>query len=309
MTNNYNPLISVITPTYNRADYIENTILSVVEQSYKSIEYIIMDGASEDNTVEILEKYKTHDERIYYESEKDEGMYEAINKGFNLAKGDILAYINSDDSYTPEVFKVVVKYFETHPEVDVVYGDTLVIEGDISKIHINLYMSHPENWLRAGGLIAQPTVFMRRHCWDKAGSLGKDVRFLGDCEYWLRLINHGFSFGKINEVLAVELDHGDMLRSTMKEEIDNEKQFLKVKYWPEFPGNGIVRKMILFSRRVYTPLLHLFLILKINMGLSNGAWGNFIVNYQPKANIVNYVLNKIFKSKFTVWAVKVPKIK
>ena len=306
MTNGNDPLISIITPTYNREEFIENTILSVVGQNYRCIEYIIIDGNSDDNTVELLDRYKSQDSRISYVSESDNGMYDAINKGFTLATGEILAYINSDDMYAPEVFKMVVDYFQKHPEVDVVYGDTLVLEGSIKDIHMNLYMPNPELWLRAGGIITQPTVFMRRHCWDKVGHLGQDVKYLGDCEYWLRLINNGFRFGKINEVLAVELDHGDMLRNTMQEEIENEKRYLKTKYWPEFPVNRLIREVVLFSRRVFTPLLHMVLILKINMRLCNGSWGNFIVNYQPKANLVYYLLNKIFKSNYTVWTVTTP---
>ncbi len=300
------PLISIVTPTYNRAGYIENTIMSVVSQSYKNIEYIVMDGCSSDNTIEILEKYKALDDRIYYVSEKDAGMYDAINKGFTNAKGDIFAYINSDDMYTPEALNTVFLYFDSHPDIDVVYGDTLVLEGDVNKVHINLYMPKPKSWLRAGGLIAQPTVFFRRHCWDKISNLGKDVKYLGDCEYWLRLINQDYRFGKINEVLAVELDHDGMLRSTMEKEILCEKLLLQIKYWPEYPASGVVRKMILFSRKLFTPLLYLHLILKINLHLKDGSWSNFVTNYQPKANIFYYVLNKLFKTNFTVWSVKMP---
>lgn len=306
MANKGNPLISIVTPTYNRAGYIEDTILSVLSQSYTHIEYIVIDGGSTDDSLSVLEKYRKQDGRLTYVSEKDEGMYDAINKGYALAKGDMLAYINSDDAYTPEAFMKVIEYFQGHPEIDVVYGDTLVIEGDVRDVHVNLYMPYPENWLKAGGIIAQPTVFMRRQCWDKVGNLGKDVKYLGDCEYWLRLINHGCRFGKINEVLAVELDHAETLRSTMEKEIEDEKRYLRKKYWPEFPANGIIRKIVLFTRRALTPLLHLFLILKINMGLSKGSWGNFVANYKPRANIYFYILNKIFKSNHTVWTVRMP---
>ena len=116
-----NPLISIVTPTYNRVGYIEDTVLSVLSQSYKHIEYIVMDGGSADNTVGVLEEYRKRDVRLTYASEKDDGMYDAINKGFARATGDILAYINSDDLYAPGVFEAVVAYFEKHPDVDVVY--------------------------------------------------------------------------------------------------------------------------------------------------------------------------------------------
>ncbi len=296
------PLISIVTPTYNRANYIENTITSVLEQSYKNVEYIVMDGCSTDNTTEIVEKYKKIDGRVFYASEKDEGMYDAINKGFSVAKGDILAYINSDDLYTPEVFKAVVDYFSNHPEIDVVYGDTMVVETGVG-VHINIYMPFLKAWLRAGGIIAQPTVFMRRRCWEKVGDLRKEVKYLGDCEYWLRLLANGFCFGKINEVLAVEYNHGDTLRNTMQDEIESEKDFLRKKYWTQPPLSEGVRWAVLFSRKLLTPVWYMFFIIKINMKNDRGAWGGFIRYYKPTACFRCYILNKIFRFKLKIWDV------
>ncbi len=301
------PLISIVTPTYNRADYIEDTIQSVVNQSYSNIEYIVMDGGSTDNTTEILDKYKNSDERIRYASEKDEGMYDAINKGFSVAKGDILAYINSDDLYTPEVFRTVIDYFNRHSEIDVVYGDTLVIEKN-KGMHINIYMPYPEIWLRAGGIIAQPTVFMRRQCWDKVGRLRNDVKYLGDCEYWLRLMQNGFHLGKINEVLAIEVNHGETLRNTMQKEIAGEKRFLQEKYWVDLPWKENIRWLVLCSRKILTPFWYVYFILKINMKTNKGSWGKFICHYKPEASLGRYLMNKIFKSNLDVWAIDASKI-
>ena len=296
------PLISIVTPTYNRANYIENTIISVLEQNYKNIEYIVMDGCSTDNTVEILEKYKSQDDRISYASEKDEGMYDAINKGFAIAKGDIIAYINSDDLYTPEVFRTVVDYFSNHPDVDVIYGDTMVVETGVG-MHINIYMPFLKTWLRAGGIIAQPTVFMRRRCWEKVGNLRKDVKYLGDCEYWLRLLENGFRFGKINEVLAVEYNHGDTLRNTMQDEIESEKQFLRKKYWTRPPMSESVRWAVLLSRKLLTPAWYMIFIIKINMRREHGSWGKFIRHYKPAACLRCYMLNKVFRFDLKIWDV------
>jgi len=306
MTDCINPLVSIITPTYNRADYIENTIKSVLEQSYNNIEYIIVDGCSTDSTVDLLDKYKHQDARLDYISENDYGMYDAINKGFKLAKGEILAYINSDDLYTPGVLNEVVNYFNKHPEIDVVYGDTLVIHSNMKTVHINMYMPKPENWLRAGGIIAQPTVFMRRACWDNIGNLKKDVQYLGDCEYWLRLINHGYRLGKINEILAIELNHENTLRNTMKQKIDDEKIYLRNKYWPDYFMSENLRALLLFSRKLLTPAWHIYFILKVNFGLKNGSWSNFINNYNPKANLGYYIVNKLFKCNHDVWRINIP---
>ncbi len=299
------PLISIVTPTYNRATYIENTIKSVVGQSYKKLEYIIMDGLSSDNTTEIVERYKTNDKRISYTSEKDEGMYDAINKGFSVAKGDILAYINSDDLYTPDVLMTVVDYFNKHPEIDAIYGDTMVVETGVG-MHINIYMPFLKRWLQAGGIIAQPTVFMRRRCWDEVGSLRKDVKYLGDCEYWLRLIERDFRFGKINEVLAVEYNHGDTLRNTMQAEIESEKQYLREKYWRTSPLKESIRWVFLFSRKILTPFWYIYFILKVSMKAERGSWNKFIFNYKPTASLQHYLMNKIFRRDLEVWSVSPP---
>lgn len=303
MNKRTNPLISIVTPSYNRAKYIEATILSVLSQSYRHIEYVVMDGDSKDGTVGILEEYRKRDGRLTYASENDNGMYDAINKGFDRATGDILAYINSDDLYAPGAFEAVVAYFAGHPDVDVVYGDTLVVNSEMGTAHVNLYMSCPETWLKAGGIIAQPTVFMRRRCRDSAGKIRREVKYLGDCEYWLRLVEAGFRFGKINEIIAVELNHGDTLRNTMAGEIENEKRFLRQRYWPDFPLKETARNIVLLSRKIFTPFLYVRLMLKINWGMSSGAWGGFIRNYKPKASLGGYLMNKLLRTNLPVWDV------
>ena len=116
--------ISIITPSYNQAQFIERTILSVLNQDYKDIEYIIMDGGSTDGTVEILKKYSDH---IIWKSEKDNGQSDAINKGLKMATGDIVAYLNSDDTYQPGAFKEVATFFEKNPDKKWVYGKCLII--------------------------------------------------------------------------------------------------------------------------------------------------------------------------------------
>lgn len=303
MTDEASPLISIVTPTYNRAGYIEDTVLSVLSQSYKHIEYIVMDGGSTDNTVGVLEEYRKRDGRLTYASEKDYGMYDAINKGFDRATGDILAYINSDDLYTPGALEAVVAHFTAHPEVDVVYGDTLVANSETGTAHVNLYMSCPETWLKAGGIIAQPTVFIRRRCRDRVGKIRREVKYLGDCEYWLRLAEAGFRFGKINEILAVELNHGDTLRNTMADEIENEKKFLRQRYWPDMPLQETVRSIVLLFRKIITPFLYVRLMLKINWGVSSGAWGGFIRNYKPRVSLSGYLMNKLLRTNLPVWDV------
>src|SRR6266536_3219826 len=114
-------LISIVTPSYNQARYIENTIQSVLSQDYPQIEYLIMDGGSTDETPGIIKKYDG--QLAWWTSEKDEGQTDAINKGFARAKGDILAWINSDDTYEPGAVMAAAQYLQEHPNFGMVYGD------------------------------------------------------------------------------------------------------------------------------------------------------------------------------------------
>ena len=152
-------LLSIITPSYNQGCFIEKTIKSVKEQNYKNVEHIIFDNESLDETPTILDKYKN---TINFHIESDKGHSHAINKGFKLAKGEIIAWINSDDIYHKNIFGKVMNFFKNNPSVDVVYGDANHI--DVNDNQINLYDT--ENWdkkrLKDVCFICQPTVFFRK---------------------------------------------------------------------------------------------------------------------------------------------------
>ncbi len=122
MCKNFNPepLISIITVCYNSEKTILNTIESIINQKYKNIEFIIIDGKSHDRTLSILEKHKTHISKIV--SEKDDGIYDAFNKGLNIAKGDLIGFVNSDDVLTPNALEILVKYYNKYPKKDFFFG-------------------------------------------------------------------------------------------------------------------------------------------------------------------------------------------
>ena len=182
-------LVSIVTPSYNQASFLEQTIQSVLEQEYPRIEYIVVDGASTDNSFEIIKKY--NDRLAYWISEKDSGQAEAINKGFARARGEILGWLNSDDYYLPETISAVVKCFEEYPEVVMVYGDMLAVDGDGQTINIQKYKQLSLQDLLCFQIIGQPSVFFRRSAIEKTGWLDTSFHFMLDHHLWIRLAQQG----------------------------------------------------------------------------------------------------------------------
>ena len=184
------PLVSIITPSFNQATYLEATIKSVLEQSYPHIEYIIMDGGSTDGSVDVIKKYEG---RIAaWVSEQDKGQTDAINKGFNRAKGDILAWINSDDTYAnPNAVADAVNFLVAHPEVAMVYADCNFIDEQ-GKI-IGKFASRQTDYakLRTGYVhIPQQTMFFRAKYWKELGPLDPSFYFAMDYDLWVRIAKH-----------------------------------------------------------------------------------------------------------------------
>jgi len=178
-------LVSIITPSYTQAQYLEQTLRSVLEQDHSSIEYIVIDGASIDGSVDIIKKYENR--LAYWVSEKDSGQAEAINKGLARATGDIVAWINSDDFYFPGAIESAVKAFEAHPDVGMVYGDTVAVDEKGEFIHFPQYAQWGLADLLTFNIIGQPAVFMRRDVLLKAGFLDPSFHFLLDHQLWIRM--------------------------------------------------------------------------------------------------------------------------
>ena len=180
------PLVSIITPSYNQASFLEETITSVLTQDYPRIEYIIMDGGSTAGSVDVIQKYA--DKLAYWESVKDKGQTDAINKGFNRASGDILAWINSDDTYNPKAVGEAVKFLIEHPEIAMVYADCNFINenGEI----IGKFASRQTDYakLRRGYVhIPQQTMFFRAEYWKQLGPLDPSFYFAMDYDLWVRI--------------------------------------------------------------------------------------------------------------------------
>ena len=183
------PLVSIITPSYNQAAYLEHTLISVLEQDYPSLEHIVIDGASGDGSVEIIQKYA--DKLAYWVSEKDSGQAEAINKGLSQTTGEIIAWLNSDDYYLPGAVSAAVQAFEDHPDAVLVYGNMLAIDGHGQIINQLNYRQLSIEDLLCFQIIGQPAVFFRREALEKAGDLDPTYHFLLDHHLWLRIALHG----------------------------------------------------------------------------------------------------------------------
>jgi glycosyltransferase involved in cell wall biosynthesis len=182
-------LVSIITPSFNQAAYLEQTINSVLNQDYPHIEYIVMDGGSTDGSVEVIKKYA--DKLAYWISEKDRGQADAINKGFARATGEIIAWLNSDDYYLSGTVSAAVKAFEAHPDVTLVYGNMLAVDGEGKTFNTLTYKQLTLEDLLCFQIIGQPAVFMRRSAFQIAGGLDLNFHYMLDHHLWIRIAQQG----------------------------------------------------------------------------------------------------------------------
>jgi glycosyltransferase involved in cell wall biosynthesis len=197
------PRLTVVTPSYNQGAFLEETLRSVLLQGYPNLQYIVIDGGSTDNSVDIIRRYADHLD--YWVSEKDRGQNHAINKGMARATGEVLAYLNSDDKYLPWTFRTAGRIFMTLPEVKWLTTQTNMewnLAGDlISATHAS---HHTRSWFYRGltlgyrkgrpankSWIQQEATFWRRALWDQAGGrMAEDLYMAGDFELWARFYQH-----------------------------------------------------------------------------------------------------------------------
>ncbi len=195
------PKMSIVTPSFNCESYIRNCIESVLGQKYSNFEHIIMDGASKDGTVEILKEYP----HLKWVSEPDKGECEALNKALRMATGDIIGWLNADDSYEKEVLPRVVEEMTTFGGADLVYGKTVFVDEDNVPTHwvmptapINLITL--TRWYNLN--LFQPSIFFSRRLFETAGFFREDLQYGIDYEYWFRIASRGFQFRYMDQVLS-----------------------------------------------------------------------------------------------------------
>ena len=192
------PLVSIITPSFNQGRFIRQTIESVLSQDYPKLEYLVMDGGSTDETLDILRSYGN---RLTWRSAPDHGKAAAVNAGFRLVKGEIFGWVNSDDTYLPGAVTAAVTYLTAHPETAVVYGDAYYIDEQNRVIGIYPTENFDQHRLAEACFICQPAAFFRRSAIETAGGLDTRLQYCMDYELWIRL-GRRFPIDRIRHALA-----------------------------------------------------------------------------------------------------------
>jgi len=231
---NDHPLVSIITPSFNKAPYIEETIQSVCNQTYTPIEHIVIDGGSTDGTLSILEKYPG---TLIWKSEPDQGQSDAINKGWRMAHGDIIAFLNADDTYLPDAVQIAVDHFLHHPETGMIYGDGILTDengrflANFTAGEFNL-----ENLIYCRDNILQPAVFLRKSVFESIGELDVNLHLAMDLDYWIR-IGLRYPVAYIPQPLAVAKIYEDAKSSAqMHQYVVEYEQILKKAFGlPDLP--------------------------------------------------------------------------
>lgn len=240
--------ISLITITYNSAKTLKDTLKSVVEQTYSDVEYIIVDGASKDKTVSIIEEYEPlFKGRIKWISEPDKGLYDAMNKGICMATGDIVGILNSDDYFTSnDVIQRIVEAFEQNSKLDAVYGDVHFVNPNNLDICVRYYSSKvfKRYLMRLGFMPAHPSFYIRKECFNKYGLYKTDYKVAADFEFLLRVIYKE----KIN-IQYLPLDMVTMRTGGASTSgIESHKRIMK-EHLRAFRENGLYTNGLLLSLR------------------------------------------------------------
>lgn len=205
---------TIVTPSYNQVAYIRDTIESVLNQTYSDYEYIVVDGGSTDGTNEILRSYEHRLSKLVIEP--DRGQADAINKGMRLATGDICAYLNSDDYYFRDTLEKVAKYFEDHPDADVIYGDCVFTDENSQFLRYFSEISafDKDRLINYTNFIMQPSTFWRRTIFEEYGPFDEHLHYGLDWALWCEFAINDCNFYYVPAVLAANREYGETKTSS-----------------------------------------------------------------------------------------------
>ncbi len=197
------PRISIVTPSYNQGQFLEETIRSVLLQGYPNLEYIIIDGGSTDNSVDIIRKYEPW--LTYWVSEPDRGQSHAINKGLACATGQILTWLNSDDIYVENCLNMIGRHWREYPKTDFLLGDSILVDetgNTIGYMRGRFSYDQAGRWLSLESLVPQPSSFFSARAYAAYGPMDEDLHYAMDMDFWLRMAGAGACFSRIEAPLA-----------------------------------------------------------------------------------------------------------
>lgn len=216
--------ISIVTPVFNQAEFVERTVSSILDQGYPALQYIVMDGGSTDGTAEKL--YALRDRLDHLHSGPDNGQAAAINAGMRHADGEILAWINGDDLVLPGALEYVSGYFRTHPEIDVIYGHRVIVDEDGQDIGRWVLPRHCDAVLDWVDFVPQETLYWRRSIWERIGGrLDESFQFAMDWDFLVRLRDGGARFARVPRYLGAFRYHSKQktsakISTTGRDEMD-----------------------------------------------------------------------------------------
>jgi glycosyltransferase involved in cell wall biosynthesis len=283
---NDHPLVSIVTPSFNKGPYIEETLLSVRNQTYPRIEHIVIDGGSTDETLSVLKKYS---DDIFWISEPDKGQSDAINKGWKRAHGEIIAYLNADDTYTPDSVETAVTYLDNHPDVGLVYGDGILTDergNFLNNYHAGEFSMRDLIYCRDN--ILQPALFLRRSVYDKIGGIDENLHLAMDLDYWIRA-GLLFRIAYIPTPLATAKIYGDAKSVGLMHKYVRDYEYILEKVFadPHLPSELVAEKKAVYNY-VYVKGGLDYLHLGMRREGLNYLWKAFRMN--PFRCIVNVLL-------------------
>jgi glycosyltransferase involved in cell wall biosynthesis len=231
------PRISIVTPSFNQGQFLEETIRSILLQGYPNLEYLIVDGGSTDDSVEIIRKYQEH--LSFWVSEPDSGQSDAINKGFARCSGELMNWINSDDVLTPGALQVVAEAFGSEPDAGVFVGAAAHVNHRGRKFAERWptleQINQPIDWRK--NYFFQPSAFFRRSIWEATGPLNQNLHYVMDVDFWIRAKQH-CRFALIEQILSCAREHASAKTTSQQPAMFGELAWVQSQYG----GADIIRR-------------------------------------------------------------------